>query len=388
MISSLIVYTLAIEKYRPMWKYLQRKKTLTKKQKIIIYALCPIILIGVIGLSAIYSYRYFAKQEAAPAKNTQNTIDQNQTINLDLKNVQEEDKKTLNVLLAGYGGAGHQGGYLSDIIQVAHFDFEKKQLSFISIPRDLYLIDQNQIGHKVNTLMSTGMSNGGSVKAGLELMQTSISQMIGLPIKYAIGIDFVGFKRVIGYELKSIEVEVGQTLEDAWYPIEGAQLDPCGYSSEEIANLTATYSGFELESKFACRYEHLLYKQGKVIMEGHDALAYVRSRHSSSDYDRSRRQVEVLTAIRNKLFKLEALKYLPKFYEAFAKHVTTNLDLESAQYLAPLLVNAHEFAIKTINLTPENVLQSSRSSEGASIVIPKAGMNNWTEIQKFIKEQI
>ena len=107
MISSLIVYTLAIEKYRPMWKYLQRKKTLTKKQKIIIYALCPIILIGVIGLSAIYSYRYFAKQEAATAKNTQNTIDQNQTINLDLKNVQEEDQKTLNVLLAGYGVAGH-----------------------------------------------------------------------------------------------------------------------------------------------------------------------------------------------------------------------------------------------------------------------------------------
>jgi anionic cell wall polymer biosynthesis LytR-Cps2A-Psr (LCP) family protein len=371
-----------------MFKAFQKYKNLAKKQKIIITIVFVIITLLLLSVSAFASYHYFATKQSVPSQNLENYLDLEQEINLDLNNVQGEDKKTLNILLAGYGGAGHQGGYLSDVIQVAHLNFEKKEISFISIPRDLYLVDKNQKGHKVNTLMSTGMSNGGGVRAGLELMQTSISQMIGLPIKYAIGIDFVGFQRVIGYELNTIEVDVAQTLEDAWYPIEGAQLDPCGYSAEEIANLTATYSGFELESKFACRYEHLLYKQGKVIMEGHDALAYVRSRHSSSDYDRSRRQVEVLTAIRNKLFKLEALKYLPKFYEAFAKHVTTNLDLESAQYLAPLLVNANEFTIKTINLTPENVLQSSKSSEGAFITIPKAGMNNWTEMQKYIKAQI
>ncbi len=371
-----------------MFKYFQRKRNLEKKQKIILYSVFSAIALLLISVSAVVSYRYFAQHKTIVSEDTNNPIDFDQAISLDPNNVQEEDKKTLNVLLAGYGGAGHQGGYLSDIIQVVHFDFEKKIISFISIPRDLYLVNKDQKGYKVNTLMSAGMSNGGGVKSGLELMQTSISQMIGLPIKYMIGIDFVGFKRVVGYELNSIEVDVGQTLEDAWYPIEGAQLDPCGYSAEEIANLTATHSGFELESKFACRYEHLLYKQGKVIMEGHDALAYVRSRHSSSDYDRSRRQVEVLTAIRNKLFKLEALKQIPKFYEAFSKHVTTNLDLESAKYLAPLLANANEFEVKTINLTPENTLQSSRSSEGASIVIPKAGMNNWTEIQKFIREQI
>lgn len=371
-----------------MFKLFQKYKSLEKKQKIIIAVVFAVITLLLLSVSAFASYRYFASKNTSAVQNLENYLDLNQEIDLDINNVQEEDQKTLNVLLAGYGGAGHQGGYLSDIIQVAHFDFEKKEISFISIPRDLYLTDKNQKGYKVNALMSAGMNKEGGVKAGLELMQTNISQIIGLPIKYAIGIDFVGFKRLIGYELKSIEVEVGKTLEDAWYPIDGAQLDPCGYSSEEIANLTATYSGFELESKFACRYEHLLYKQGTVKMEGHDALAYVRSRHSSSDYDRSRRQVEVLTAIRNKLFKLEALKYVPKFYEAFSKHVTTNLDLESAKYLAPLLVNANEFTVKTINLTPENTLQSSRSSEGASIVIPKAGMNNWTGIREFVKSQI
>lgn len=372
-----------------MFKYFQKYKNLEKKQKVIIYSVFSAIIILLLSVSAFASYRYFAKQKTTSStQNPENLIDFDQEINLDINNVQEEDKKTLNVLLAGYGGAGHQGGYLSDVIQVVHFNFEKKQIHFISIPRDLYLVNKDQKGYKVNALMSAGMNNGGGVEAGLELMQKSIGQIIGLPIKYFVGIDFVSFKRVIGYELNSIEVNVSQTLEDAWYPIEGAQLDPCGYSPEEIANLTATYSGFELESKFACRYEHLLYKQGKVKMEGHDALAYVRSRHSSSDYDRSRRQVEVLTAIRDKLFTLEALKKIPKFYEAFSKHVTTNLDLESAKYLAPLLANTNEFEVKTINLTPENVLQSSKSNEGAFIVVPKAGMNNWSQVQAFIREQI
>lgn len=371
-----------------IFKIFQKHNDLEKKQKIIIYSVFSAIIILLLSVSAVASYRYFAKQKTTAEQGLENFVDFDQEINLDLNNVQEEDKKTLNVLLAGYGGAGHQGGYLSDVIQIAHFNFEKKEISFISIPRDLYLTNKDQKGYKVNALMSAGMSGGGGVKAGLELMQTSISQMTGLPIKYFIGVDFVGFKRVVGYELGSIEVNVSQTLEDAWYPIEGAQLDPCGYSAQEIADLTATYSGFALESKFACRYEHLLYKQGKVKMEGHDALAYVRSRHSSSDYDRSRRQVEVLTAIREKLFQLETLKKIPKFYDAFSKHLVTNLDLESVKYLAPLLVDANEFEIKTINLTPENVLQSSKSSAGAFIIIPKAGMNNWSEMQKFIRDQI
>ncbi len=358
------------------------------KQKIIIYSVLSALALLLITSSAIASYRYFNQKKTFEKQSEDNLIDLEQKLNLDPNLVKEEDKKTLNVLLAGYGGAGHQGGYLTDVIQVVHFNFEKKTIVFISIPRDLYLLGQDQQGYKINTLMSVGMNRGDGLQSGLELMQKSISQISGLAIKYYIGIDFVGFKRTIGYELNSIEVDVAQTLEDKWYPIEGAQLDPCGYTSEEIASLTAQYSGFELESKFACRYEHLLYKQGKVKMEGHDALAYVRSRHSSSDYDRSRRQVEVLTAIRNKLFKLQALENIPKFYEAVTKHVTTNLDLESAKYLAPLLIEANQFTIQSINLTPENVLQSSKSNQGAFILIPKSGTNNWQTIQAFIKSQL
>ncbi len=372
-----------------MFTPFQKIRNLEKKQRLIIFTVFGLIFLTTLAVSIFASYRYFKqKNQTYIDSSVPNIIDLDAEISLDPSQIKEEDQKTLNVLLAGYGGAGHQGGFLSDVIQIAHFDFEKKQITFISVPRDLYLLTKDNKGYKVNSLLSSGMSNGGGIDAGLAFMQKNISLISGLPIKYFIGIDFVGFQRTVGYELKSIEVEVSQTLEDPWYPKEGAQLDSCGYSPSEIADLTATYSGFELESKFKCRYEHLLFQKGKVTMEGHDALAYVRSRHSSSDYDRSRRQVEVLTAIRNKLFKLDALKNMPKFYEAMSKHVSTNLDLESAKYLAPLLANANEFTIRNVNLSPENVLQSSKSSEGAFITIPKAGMNNWGQMQSFIKNQI
>lgn len=357
-------------------------KQLEKKQRLIIYSIFTVITLALLSVSAIASYRYFASPKSTQISNNLENLDQE--IEFDLSQIEVENQDSLTVLLAGYGGAGHQGGFLSDVIQVMHINFLQQKISFISIPRDLYLNE----GYKVNAIMSHGMSQKGQVNDGLELMSQKISQITGLPIKYFVGIDFVGFKRTIGNELNSIEVEVSQTLDDPWYPIDGAQLDPCGYSPEEIASLTANLSGFALESKFACRYEHIYYPAGKVKMEGHEALAYVRSRHSSSDYDRSRRQVELLTAIRNKLFELETIKKLPKAYEAMSKHVNTNLDLESAKKLAPLLVNGKEFTIQNINLSPENVLQSSTSQAGAFILLPKAGANQWQEIRTFVKEKI
>ena len=40
-----------------------------------------------------------------------------------------ENKDVFTVLLLGYGGAGHQGGFLSDLIQIAQFNFTKKNIS-------------------------------------------------------------------------------------------------------------------------------------------------------------------------------------------------------------------------------------------------------------------
>ena len=370
---------------KKLWqKQLIKFRRLNNKQKILLIALLLIFITGT-TVSSVISYRYFNqnknKQEAV------NQIEINAANFLDDSQIEENDKKELNVLLLGYGGSGHQGGMLADVIQIVQLNFEQKTLSFISIPRDLEVKLNNDNYRKINAVFSSNMTGSEPMINAGQASKEVLSLITGLNIRYFIAIDFVGFQRLIGKELGGIEVEVAQDFEDKWYPIEGKQLDPCGYSNDEIAHLTATLSGFNLESQFACRYERIYFPAGLQKMEGGDALKYVRSRHSSSDFDRSRRQVEVMTGIRKKLFDLDALSKIPQFFKQINQHVHTDLDLESLQYFAPLLVNANDFQVKNINLSTENVLNSSSSNNG-SVLIPKAGRDNWNGLKIFLQESL
>ena len=200
----------------------------------------------------------------------------------------------------------------------------------------------------------------------------------------------MGYKRAIGINLGGIEVNVPKTLEDPWYPIKGEELNPCGYSPEEIADLTTKYSGFELERKFECRYEHLLFEKGLVKMEGGDALKYVRSRHGSSggDFSRSQRQHAVLKAIKDKVFSLEALDDAPGFFKEVSANTTTDLDLKIVKYLAPAIKSSQDFEIKSLVLSTDNVLSSSKSSNGQFILKPKAGLDQWQQVHQFVGSQV
>lgn len=343
-----------------------------------------VLFISIISTTAtVFFHHLHNKQTTSDIQSVQNN--QIPQLNTDISQITSDDQKELNVLLIGYGGAGHQGGMLADLIQIAHLDFEQKTLFFISIPRDLELRLDDGSYRKINNVFSSQMTGTTPIITAGQTSKELLSALTNLNIKYFIAVDFVGFQRLIGQELGGIEVEVKENFVDSWYPIEGKQLDPCGYSAQEIAHFTETLSGFSLERKFACRYEEINFPAGLHQMEGGDALKYVRSRHSTSDFDRSRRQVEVLTGIRKKLFTLDALSDIPYYFKQVQQHVHTDFDLAILQYFAPLLVNANEFTIHNINLSTENVLVSANNTNG-SVLIPKAGHNNWTELQNYIQQ--
>jgi anionic cell wall polymer biosynthesis LytR-Cps2A-Psr (LCP) family protein len=301
-----------------------------------------------------------------------------------------EDLNTLNILLLGYGGAGHQGGFLTDVIQIAHFNFEESTLKFISIPRDLWVGLPGGKSAKINTAFSLGEASQRKVDGGAEVAKQMAQIITGLKINHYIAVDFNGYKRAIGYTLNTIEVDVPEALNDPWYPIEGKQQEPCGMSPEEIAQVTNQYSGFELERQFPCRYEEINFPKGKNIMEGQDALDYVRSRHSSSggDFDRSERQVAVLKAIKDKLFTLEIFSKLPNFFKDVTKHTDSDIDWEITQYLAPLMKGSKDYSIDNVVLSTQNVFTNSRSNSGQFILIPKDGLNNWGAVHKFVQDNI
>lgn len=286
---------------------------------------------------------------------------------------------TVQALFLGYGGPGHDGGQLTDVIILTKINPSEKSFEIITIPRDIWLTFPNNEQGKLNSAYAKDNPPDFTVT------KNAVSTITGLPIDYVAAIDFVGFQRAVGGPpIDGIEVNVSKALDDPWYPIRGEELNPCGHTPEKISQMTQTLSGFNLEKQFPCRYEHIDIKPGLVTMRGHEALAYVRSRHSSSDFDRSRRQQEIIAAIKDKLFSLDALANIPEIYQALSQHLTTDISLDIVETLAPMLTSLKEVEITNINLSTQNVLTTSKSNTGAFILIPKAGINQWDKVHDFI----
>lgn len=307
-----------------------------------------------------------------------------------------------NILLLGYGGAGHSGGGLSDALTVANIDFEKKKITLISVPRDLWVEIPVRSDIKENHKINFAFAIGGDDRAyplkepkyvgehgGGEMAKYVVSQVIGMPINYYIAVDFGGFERAID-ALGGIEVDVPKTFNDYFYPVRGLENEPCGKTPEEIASLTNTLSGFELEKQFPCRYEQLRFEAGENTMGGTTALKFVRSRHSNEhggDFARSERQKAVLFGVRDKLLSLGGVPKAPEFFDQLVSMVKTDLNKNIIRGLIENHADAEDYSVSTIYLTTENVFRETRSSDGQFILLPKEG-EDWSEVQNFVAREL
>ena len=109
---------------------------------------------------------------------------------------------------------------------------------------------------------------------------------------------------------------------------------------------------------------------GRVHMNGDLALKYARIRHGSSDFDRSRRQMQVILGIRDKALRIDALSRLPQLIAQLKDTVQTDIPPQSVLLLAPQARDIKSTDIKTRSIdqsmTDEIVLAS-----GADVLWPK-----------------
>ncbi len=311
--------------------------------------------------------------------------------------------QSINLLMLGYGGAGHDGGNLSDVIIVVNVNSTRKVATFISIPRDLWVqipvrsdLKQN---FKINAAYAIGNDDKryglkepqyrGETGAG-NLIKKVVSDTTALRINNYIAVDFEHFKNLID-TLGGIEVEVPITFNDYYYPIKGQENATCGFSIEKISELHQKYSGDSLNQQFTCRYEHLHFDKGVQKIDGETALKFVRSRHSSEDggdFARSRRQKAVLLGMKDKLISLSSVKKIDEIFNEFKGLVRTDIDVNSLKQLSKILGSPKDYKLNFVSLNDENVLLSSKSLDGQFILIPKEGENVWVGLQKYINDEI
>lgn len=306
------------------------------------------------------------------------------------------------VVLVGYGGGTHEGTYLTDTIMAVHVDPAVQKAFLFSIPRDLYVtIPTDAAGgsyHKINAAYTIGLNDTvypdkpkqfSGQQGGSKLVEHVVSKTLGRSIDAFFGVDFAGFTKTID-TLGGITVSVEVPLDDPQYPIGGKEQDPCGHTDEEIAGYTATAAAL-LQDKgnefFPCRYEHIQIDAGVQHMDGETALKFIRSRHSAvdgSDFGRAKRQRNVLMAVREKVLSIGFLPKTLPVLNALGDSARTDLMPEDMKVILLQANGFSAYSTEMYALTDENYLMYSRSEDGQSILIPKAGQDNYSQIHEWV----
>lgn len=261
-----------------------------------------------------------------------------------------KDKDRINILLLGIGGEQHEeGGLLTDSIMIVSLKKSTGKVALISIPRDLYLQLPGEDNYeKVNAAYVFGEEK---YKNGLDYSKKTIGYITGLYIDYAAAVDFEAFKSIVD-ALGGVTIHL-----DQWF-VEDKQW----WCDEKGQNCKP----FVVEA-------------GNQTLNGDNALFYVRSRFSSSDFDRARRQQQVMLAIKDKVFSLGILTK-PLVINQLLNAVAKNVKMDIMPWEIPNLINLAQKANKdtiirkVFDISENGLLYQAFNKDGIFILLP-AGDN-------------
>lgn len=199
--------------------------------------------------------------------------------------------------------AAGEGPPRTDTMILLTIDPLSKTAGMVNIPRDLWVAIPGFNYGKINTAYQLGEAYklpGG----GPELAMKTVEQLIGVPINYYAQIDFNAFIKFID-EIGGIKLDIKEPI----------KVDLLGDNTQKKL------------------------KPGIQVLNGQIALAYARARYTENgDFDRARRQQDVVMAIRNQMLRFDNLPRMiakaPVLYEELSKGVRTNMSLDQVIRLA------------------------------------------------------
>lgn len=285
-----------------------------------------------------------------PAQTNTATLDPNFLINTVAplptfdSQVLNNGQDTVNFLLIGSDRRSTTGSTRTDTMVVAILRPNEGQVSLISIPRDLWVsIPGGYENNRINTAYQVGVSTG-YPGGGPALLKETIQYNLGIRIDHTAMVDFDGFRKIVD-TLGGVDVPVSCSYTD-WKLI-----DP-SYNPEVEANW----------------YLHTV-EPGVIHMDGDLALWYARSRQKSSDFDRGRRQQEVIRALFTQALQTGTLTRIPDLYNDLKDSVETDLglaDILKLSVYAPKMTNAD---IRSYYIRPP-IVTSWITDGGAYVLSP------------------
>lgn len=203
----------------------------------------------------------------------------------------------VNILLLGSDQRPNDSGFRTDTIQLLTINPSVGSVKLTSFPRDLYVNIPGYTVQRINTAFGWG---------GFDALADTMEYNFGVRPEYYVLINFDSFIDVID-SLKGVVVKVGR--------------DFCDHRDA---------------------FGEFCVSQSDYWMNGKTALWYVRSRYTTSDLDRGRRQQEVMQAVFERLISINGLARIPDLYKIYKKNVETNIDLDLITSLLPVALHQAE----------------------------------------------
>ncbi|MBW6440476.1 LCP family protein [Patescibacteria group bacterium] len=268
-----------------------------------------------------------------------------------IEKLKNNELDRLNILLLGIRGVGDpNGGLLTDTMIIVSLKPNTEQLALISIPRDLYVeIPHRDDKNKINEVFVNGVQDGGWEK-GFEYSKKTIKNVSSLDIHYVVSVDFDAFKEIVD-TLGGVKITLNRPFSET------------NQFEEGIIKLPA----------------------GTQIIDGDTALLYARARFSSSDFDRSKRQQQLLLGIKEKAFSLGVVSNPVKILtilDSLGNHIKTDAELWEIKELADVFrkTKANDIRKKVFDTSKEGLLYASRDAKGSYILLPEG--DNFEKMQE------
>ncbi|MCE0768236.1 LCP family protein [Pseudonocardia kujensis] len=257
------------------------------------------------------------------------------------------NKPRLNVLLLGSDAGPDRTGTRTDTMMLASIDTKTGRTTIFGLPRNIQRAefppgspmaakfprgfhdpaDPLSGNYLLNAVYAYAHENpsvappGPTNDIGLNLLQSSISYMTGLPIDYFLEVNMAGFSTMID-ALGGVTVDVGPVpLPINGVTADGRHVKPDGYIQPGVQNLN-----------------------------GEEALWFARSRRDSNDYQRMSRQRCLIQAVLDQKSPTDLLANFQQVAQATKDNVDTNIP----QAVLPALVSlaGEGFHLQSISFDP------------------------------------
>lgn len=293
------------------------------------------------------------------------------------RDLKEDAEGRSNVLLFGTSedDPGHDGAELTDSMMIASVNQKTKDVFLISIPRDLY-IDYGRAcfaGYKgkINAFYSCVKEE--DEQAAQAALRAKVGEIFGLDIQYSVHLNYTALRQAVD-AVGGITVVID--------------------SVDERGILDRNFDWDCPKGLFTCY--NVKYPNGPAQLNGKQALYLARARGANgltyglpqANFDREKYQRLILVALKDKAVSAGTLANpvaVSNLLDALGNNVRTSFDAEEVKTLVKLGQDIKSEDIHSLALNdPEDSLVTTDHVGNESIVRPRAGLYDYSQIQRVV----